>query len=125
MFPLFPKFILYLIVIDALSMHSNLFFAASSFHLQFSIPNLAHKYMKKLKQFEIETIMDNGRGVGGVDEQPPNAKFEFTPTWIVALVSSIIVLMSFSLERGLHRLGRVHFPLLFFHYFEVPGLCVK
>ncbi|XP_022973815.1 MLO-like protein 13 isoform X1 [Cucurbita maxima] len=39
--------------------------------------------------------------------EPPNAKFEFTPTWIVAVVSSIIVIISFSLERGLHHLGQL------------------
>ncbi|KAL0535792.1 hypothetical protein IC582_024717 [Cucumis melo] len=40
------------------------------------------------------------------DHQPPNARFEFTPTWIIAVVSSIIVIISFSLERGLHWLGQ-------------------
>ncbi|XP_038900880.1 MLO-like protein 13 isoform X3 [Benincasa hispida] len=42
-----------------------------------------------------------------VHETPPNAKFEFTPTWIIAVVSSIIVIISFSVERGLHRLGQL------------------
>ncbi|XP_022148940.1 MLO-like protein 13 isoform X2 [Momordica charantia] len=43
---------------------------------------------------------------GFVVHEPPNAKFEFTPTWIVAVVCSIIVLISFCAERGLHHLGK-------------------
>jgi mlo protein len=33
---------------------------------------------------------------------------EFTPTWIVAAVCSIIVIISLIFERLLHRLGKVH-----------------
>lgn len=32
---------------------------------------------------------------------------EYTSTWIVASVCSVIVLVSFAAERGLHRLGKV------------------
>lgn len=32
---------------------------------------------------------------------------EYTSTWIVASVCSVIVLVSFAGERGLHRLGKV------------------
>lgn len=46
-------------------------------------------------------------GRGNIVHEPPNAKFEFTPTWIIAVVSSIIVIISFSVERGLHRLGQL------------------
>ena len=35
------------------------------------------------------------------------ATLEFTPTWIVALVCSIIVLISLLAERCLHYLGKV------------------
>ncbi|KGN62216.1 MLO-like protein 13 [Cucumis sativus] len=47
-----------------------------------------------------------GNSNNNVHDHPPNAKFEFTPTWIIAVVSSIIVIISFSLERGLHHLGQ-------------------
>jgi hypothetical protein len=35
------------------------------------------------------------------------AALQFTPTWIVAAVCSIIVLISLAAERGLHHLGKV------------------
>jgi mlo protein len=35
------------------------------------------------------------------------ATLEDTPTWIVASVCSVIVLISFVFERALHRLGKV------------------
>ena len=35
------------------------------------------------------------------------AALEFTPTWIVAAVCSVIVLISLAAERGLHHLGKV------------------
>lgn len=61
------------------------------------------------------------------DHQPPNARFEFTPTWIIAVVSSIIVIISFSLERGLHWLGQVllhnnTFHIFYFLYFFIFSL---
>lgn len=34
---------------------------------------------------------------------------EFTPTWVVALVCLVIVLISLAAERGLHYLGKVSF----------------
>jgi hypothetical protein len=37
---------------------------------------------------------------------------EFTPTWIVASVCSIIVIISFIFERLLHRLGKVRASVL-------------
>lgn len=33
---------------------------------------------------------------------------EYTPTWIVAAVSFVIILISLCAERALHRLGKVH-----------------
>jgi len=41
------------------------------------------------------------------------AALQFTPTWIVAAVCSIIVLISLAAERGLHHLGKVR---------KTPGL---
>jgi mlo protein len=35
------------------------------------------------------------------------AALPFTPTWIVAAVCSIIVVISLAAERGLHHLGKV------------------
>lgn len=37
-------------------------------------------------------------------------KLEFTPTWVVALVCSIIVFISLAVERLLHFLGKVPTP---------------
>lgn len=42
---------------------------------------------------------------GGGDESAPT--LEYSPTWIVALVCTVIVLISFVFERLLHRLGKV------------------
>ncbi|KAM3714982.1 hypothetical protein ACB094_01G374700 [Castanea mollissima] len=36
-----------------------------------------------------------------------NSSLEYTPTWIVATVCSVIVLISLCAERGLHRLGKL------------------
>ncbi len=35
---------------------------------------------------------------------------EQTPTWAVATVATVFVLVSLLLERGLHRLGKVNAP---------------
>ncbi|XP_059447671.1 MLO-like protein 13 [Corylus avellana] len=40
-------------------------------------------------------------------EAERSSSLEFTPTWIVAIVCFIIVFLSFSAERGLHRLGKL------------------
>jgi len=58
-------------------------------------------------------------------EEELNESLEYTPTWIVAVVCSIIVFISLCAERGLHHLGKVihlilshfchlHDPILFF-----------
>jgi hypothetical protein len=41
------------------------------------------------------------------DEETEATALEFTPTWIVAGVCSLIVLLSLLAERGLHYLGKV------------------
>ncbi|XP_028804583.1 MLO-like protein 13 isoform X2 [Neltuma alba] len=38
--------------------------------------------------------------------EEPNESLEYTPTWTVAVVCSIIVGISFLVERGIHRLGK-------------------
>ncbi|XP_028778224.1 MLO-like protein 13 [Neltuma alba] len=38
-------------------------------------------------------------------EEMPNESLEYTPTWIVAVICSIIVLISLCVERALHKLG--------------------
>jgi len=54
-----------------------------------------------------------GRGTEGVRgeeramAEAEEAALEFTPTWIVAAVCSVIVLISLAAERGLHHLGKV------------------
>ncbi|PNX99688.1 MLO-like protein 1-like [Trifolium pratense] len=42
-------------------------------------------------------------GGGGGEEGPD---LPFTPTWVVALVCTIIVAVSFAVERSLHYLGK-------------------
>lgn len=37
-----------------------------------------------------------------------NDSLEYTPTWIVAVVCSIIVFISLCVERALHKLGKVN-----------------
>lgn len=58
-----------------------------------------------------------GEGGGGFSEE--QMKLEYTPTWIVAGVCSVIVLISLVVERLLHRLGKVGFfsPTLFIYLF--------
>jgi hypothetical protein len=46
-------------------------------------------------------------------EEELNQSLEYTPTWIVAVVCSIIVFISLIAERALHRLGKVN--QLIFH----------
>ena len=40
-------------------------------------------------------------------EADEGAALQFTPTWIVAAVCTILVLISLAAERGLHHLGKV------------------
>lgn len=47
------------------------------------------------------------RGGGGGGGEEADMKLEFTPTWIVAGVCSLIILVSLSAERYLHHLGMV------------------
>ncbi|PWA82787.1 seven transmembrane MLO family protein [Artemisia annua] len=39
-------------------------------------------------------------------EAAQSRSLEYTPTWIVAVICSIIVLISLIAERGLHHLGK-------------------
>jgi len=41
-------------------------------------------------------------------EEELNGSLEYTPTWIVAVVCSIIVFISLCAERALHCLGKVN-----------------
>ncbi|RRT54991.1 hypothetical protein B296_00024830, partial [Ensete ventricosum] len=53
-------------------------------------------------------------------------KLEFTPTWIVAAVCSLMVVISLVVERLLHRLGKHVFPDLFFLFQgKVPLLSLE
>jgi len=47
------------------------------------------------------------------EEETEVMALEFTPTWIVAAVCSLIVLISLLAERGLHYLGKVCIMLCF------------
>jgi len=45
-----------------------------------------------------------GHGGGEAEE---GSDLQFTPTWVVALVCTVIVAVSFAVERSLHYLGKV------------------
>lgn len=45
-----------------------------------------------------------GHGGGEAEE---GRDLQFTPTWVVALVCTVIVAVSFAVERSLHYLGKV------------------
>jgi hypothetical protein len=51
-------------------------------------------------------------------EEELNQSLEYTPTWIVAVVCSIIVFISLIAERALHRLGKVN-QLIFSHFCDL------
>lgn len=53
--------------------------------------------------------MAEGSGAG--EAASGDRKLEFTPTWIVAAVCFIIILISLFVERLLHHLGKVVFSL--------------
>lgn len=62
-------------------------------------------------------------GGGDASAAASEMKLEFTPTWIVAAVCSLIVFISLVVERLLHRLGKVPpFPsfVAFFPPSETP-----
>lgn len=52
----------------------------------------------------VVAMVGGGAGGGSTGE---SRSFEFTPTWVVAVVSFIIVLISLVVERSLHKLGKV------------------
>ncbi|KAL9684359.1 hypothetical protein QQ045_021795 [Rhodiola kirilowii] len=39
-------------------------------------------------------------------EDNESKSFEYTSTWVVAVVCTVIILLSIVAERGLHRLGK-------------------
>jgi len=41
-----------------------------------------------------------------------SGSLEYTPTWVVAFICFIIVLLSLLAERGLHHLGKVQYHYL-------------
>lgn len=57
------------------------------------------------------------------EEEELNQSLEYTPTWIVAVVCSVIVFISLCVERALHRLGKVNQHILsYFCDLHVPNL---
>lgn len=51
---------------------------------------------------------------------PGDRELPETPTWAVALVCAVIVLLSVAMEHGLHKLGHVRAPcLLIDHSFRL------
>lgn len=47
-------------------------------------------------------------------EEIPNESLEYTPTWIVAVICSIIVFISLCVERALHKLGLVSLIIMIY-----------
>lgn len=54
-------------------------------------------------------------------------KLQFTPTWSISLICSIIVLISLIVERRLHTLGKVNIKLLFpsFPFYSFLMICLR
>ena len=50
---------------------------------------------------------------GGGGSESGERKLDQTPTWAVAGVCAVIILISFVLEKGLHRVGTVSVSLPF------------
>lgn len=50
-------------------------------------------------------------------EDDESKSFEYTSTWVVSVVCTVIILLSIVAERGLHSLGKVcsYFPLTLIH----------
>jgi hypothetical protein len=58
-------------------------------------------------------------------EEAEASTLEFTPTWIVAAVCSLIVLISLLAERCLHYLGKVnHLPPPRALPFRIPSFAI-
>ena len=67
-----------------------------------------------------ESVLDMaGNAAASGDER----SLEFTPTWALATVSSVFVIISFVVERSLHGLGGVCFlPLLRIHFLNIVAV---
>jgi hypothetical protein len=63
----------------------------------------------------ISAIMAGG-GEGGAGQ----ITLEHTPTWIVAAVCSVIVVISLLFERMLHRLGKVQGAITIATNYSIP-----
>jgi hypothetical protein len=63
----------------------------------------------------ISAIMAGG-GKGGAGQ----ITLEHTPTWIVAAVCSVIVVISLLFERMLHRLGKVQGAITIATNYSIP-----
>lgn len=85
----------------------KIFFAlASLFILSYCIHTISTLLLFFLYNFTpasrgVVVAMAGGGGGG------ESRSFEFTPTWVVAVVSFVIVLISLVVERSLHKLGKV------------------
>lgn len=72
---------------------------------EYSFPHLLLKFVVYIL-FSFSTFVSGscwGRMAGGESGRA----FEYTPTWVVAVVCFVIVSISFIAERALHKLGRV------------------
>jgi hypothetical protein len=66
--------------------------------------------------------MEGGAG-GETDAMPEADALEFTPTWIVAGVCSLIVVISLAVERFLHYIGKVTSSSSPYVVLVSPGSC--
>lgn len=57
---------------------------------------------------------EGGGGEGGGGGSGTSRELDHTPTWAVALVVSVIVVISIMLEQILHLLGRVYLDFNFY-----------
>lgn len=87
-----------------------------SFTQQYSFPSASPFYftlhgifLYQKQQLKLGIADHKTKMAGGESGRP----FEFTPTWVVAVVCFVIVSISLFAERALHKLGRVLQHFLF------------
>lgn len=63
--------------------------------------------------------------MGGGGGEAEGTSLEFTPTWVVAAVCTVIVSLSLAAERLLHYTGKVTFFLFFFLFLSAILVCIS
>lgn len=92
-----------------------------NFCFNFTLKNCVCIYIYIYNQISLHPL-----AVGGREMTEKSRPLEYTPTWVVAAICSIIVFISFCAERGLHRLGKVRIQLdLYSIMFFISGVTRK